>query len=344
MTSGRAPGAAEAGGGIAPLLAFLRRCGLAAPDESPRAVALAGGVSSDIWRVDLRGGPVCVKRALPRLRVAQRWEAPVERNRYERRWMETAAAIVPGIAPRVLAADDAGFFAMEFLDPARYPLWKEELRAGRAEPAFAAAVGERLARVHAGTAGRNDVAQRFATDASFHALRLEPYLLATARVHPDLARALHALAERTAATRLALVHGDVSPKNILVGPDGPVLLDAECAWHGDPAFDLAFCLNHLLLKCLWTPAASARFAACFEALARAHLARVDWEPTAALEARAASLLPGLFLARVDGKSPVEYLTGEIDKERVRHTARALLVHPPERLAQVLEAWGKEIAP
>ena len=80
--------------------------------------------------------------------------------------------------------------------------------------------------------------------------------MATARAHPGLRGILHGLVRTTAATKRALVHGDVSPKNILVGPSGPVFLDAECAWYGDPAFDLAFCLNHLLLKCLWTAAAA----------------------------------------------------------------------------------------
>ncbi|MDX1376807.1 MAG: aminoglycoside phosphotransferase family protein, partial [Burkholderiales bacterium] len=131
------------------MLAFLRAAALIAPRARPRATTLAGGVSSDIWRIDLPSGPICVKRALPRLRVAQLWEAPVERNVFERRWMQTACAIVPGIAPRVLAQNDAGMFAMEYLDPARYPVWKAELRAGRADAAFARGVGERLARVHA---------------------------------------------------------------------------------------------------------------------------------------------------------------------------------------------------
>jgi aminoglycoside phosphotransferase (APT) family kinase protein len=138
------------------------------------------------------------------------------------------------------------------------------------------------------------------------------------------------------------VHGDISPKNILVGPRGPVFLDAECAWWGDPAFDLAFCLNHLLLKCLWTPPARPGFLASFDALAAAYLAGVDWEPPAGLEARAARLLPGLFLARVDGKSPVEYLTDDTDKSRVRRTARALLAEPVERLHGVRQAWGEEL--
>jgi len=322
-----------------PVLAFLRRSGLAAQGESPAAAALAGGVSSDIWRVELVRGTLCVKRALPRLRVAQLWEAPIERNRYERRWIETANRIVPGVAPRVLASDDAaGCFAMEDLGTLR--LWKTELAAGRADAGFARAVGERLARIHAATAGDADVAAEFATDASFYAIRLEPYLIATARAHPDLAAALEALAQRTANTRLALVHGDVSPKNILLGPAGPVLLDAECAWYGDPAFDLAFCLNHMLLKCLWVPAASEGFLACFDSLYLSYVEKISWEDPSVLEARAASLLPGLLLARVDGKSPVEYVTEEAHKQRVRRAARALLESPPRRLAEVRLAWQR----
>jgi len=323
------------------VLAFLREHGLARAGEIPGAEALAGGVSSDIWRIDL-GGPagasIVVKRALARLRVAQVWEAPVERNRYERRWLETANAIVPGVAPRILAGGDEGLFAMEYLPG--LPVWKAELRAGRADAAFAADVGRKLSAIHSATARRGDIAAAFATDASFHAIRLEPYLLATARVHASLAPQLRRLSERTSRTRLALVHGDVSPKNILVGPRGPVFLDAECAWYGDPAFDLAFCLNHLLLKALWVPACKADFLACFDALAAEYFAGVDWEQAAALEERAASLLPGSLLARVDGKSPVEYLDSEFQKQFIRDTAGALLLRPPSSLATVRDAWQK----
>ena len=321
----------------------LVRAGLLGPGEAPRMEALAGGVSSDIWRVDLAQGPVCVKRALARLKVAQVWEAPVERNRYEAAWIRFANEAAPGAAPALIAEDaGAGALVMAYLDPARHRLWKSELRDGRADPAFAASVGARLAAIHAASAGRADVAAAFPTDDIFYAIRLEPYLVATGRAHPDLAAYLEALVRRTAATKRALVHGDVSPKNILVGPGGPVFLDAECAWYGDPAFDLAFCLNHMLLKCLWTPAAAASFLASFDALAAAYRAGVRWEPRAEIEARAASLLPGLFLARVDGKSPVEYLTGDAPKQRVRRVARPLIASPPRRLADVRAAWASEI--
>jgi hypothetical protein len=134
----------------------------------------------------------------------------------------------------------------------------------------------------------------------------------------------------------------VSPKNILAGPRGPVFLDAECAWYGDPAFDLAFCLNHLLLKCLWNRAAAPAYLRAFDALAAAYLAAVTWEPRAELEARTARLLPGLFLARVDGKSPVEYITDDADRDRVRATALPLIAKPPRTLAAVRSAWAERL--
>lgn len=322
----------------------LRRMGLVrAQAPPPPMTPLAGGVSSDIWRVDLPAGPVCVKRALPRLKVAALWEAPVERNRYEWEWLREAGRIAPACVPPLVAHDvEAGCFAMGFLDPAAHPLWKAQLRGGLARETTARAVGERLAAIHGATAGRARVRDRFATDAIFHAIRLEPYLAATAARHPDLADRLGAVLSRTADTKRALVHGDVSPKNVLIGPDGPIFLDAECAWYGDPAFDLAFCLNHLLLKCLWTPAATPAFLRSFDALAEAYLARVGWEPRAAVEGRAAQLLPALFLARVDGKSPVEYITAEAGRERVRRTARPLIRKPPAALADVREAWAAEL--
>jgi aminoglycoside phosphotransferase (APT) family kinase protein len=323
------------------VLGFLRQAKLAGPREVPPATALAGGVSSDIWRVDLERGPVCVKRALPRLRVAQVWEAPVERNAYEYEWFRVAAAASPLAVPKVLAQQD-GLFAMQYLEPVTHPVWKALLREGRADPAFAAEVGERLAAIHGATAGREEVARRFATDAIFHAIRLEPYLVAAGRKHADLSSRFEFLADRTAQTRLALVHGDVSPKNILAGPNGPVFLDAECAWYGDPAFDLAFCLNHMLLKCLWTPSASEGFLSCFDALSDAYLRNVTWEGTVGIEKRVSSLLPGLFLARVDGKSPVEYITDEGQKDQVRKVARRFLQNETAKLADIRKAWQESL--
>jgi len=304
---------------------------------------LAGGVSSDIWCIDADGGPLCAKRALAKLRVAADWRAPIERNRYEARWMQVANAAVPGSAPAVLGQHPRlGVLAMSYLPSGSHTLWKQSLRGGRADPEIARAVGAVLARIHAHSAARPELAEAFPTDSIFFDIRLEPYLLATARRHPDVAAALEGLVRSTQHHALALVHGDVSPKNIMIGAGGPVFLDAECAWWGDPAFDLAFCLNHLLLKCVWTPAATTGFLAAFQALASAYLDAVDWEPQAAIERRAAALLPGLLLARVDGKSPVEYIDNDADRERVRRVAGALLRTPVARLGEVADAWREAL--
>ncbi len=326
----------------ADLLASLGRMGLVADGDRPTGVALTGGVSSDIWRVDLPSGPICVKRALGTLRVAADWQVPTERNLYEMRWFRTVAEIVPEAVPQLLGHDEqAGTFAMAYLPPEQYSLWKQQLHAGQVDPEHARLVGSRLAAIHAATAGDETVRQAFPTDELFYAIRLEPYLEATARAHADCAGQLRRLIEVTASTKLALVHGDVSPKNILIGPDGPLFIDAECAWYGDPAFDLAFCLNHLLLKCLWTPQAAERFIAAFRTLSESYLSGVTWEPPAGLESRVAQLLPALMMARIDGKSPVEYLTGEDDKNRVRAFARKHLIEPVDLLALIADQWARE---
>ncbi len=317
----------------------LRRMQLLEPGEVPPLTPLAGGVSSLIVRADTLRGPVCVKRALARLKVAAVWEAPVRRNRAEVAWMRVAMGIAPEAVPAILGEDaQDNAFAMAWLEPGQYPVWKSLLLNGVADAVTAHAVGSTLGAIHAATAGNAALARAFANDADFHALRLEPYFVEAARRRPECAEVLHKLVEDTAANRFALVHGDISPKNILVGADGPVILDAECAWYGDPAFDLAFCLNHLLLKCVARPGSTDYYLRCFDALSGAYLAHVNWEQRAGLEARTCLLLAGMLLARIDGKSPVEYISLENEKERVRHFAIQHLLQPLASLATFRHHW------
>ena len=321
------------------LLASLRRMEIVSTNQPVRFVALAGGVSSDIYRAVLPEGTICIKRALARLKVVADWRAPVERNHWEVEWMRVAAGIVPAAVPAVLGEDrEAGCFAMAYLGAGDHPVWKTLLADGCIDVPTAVQVGETLGRIHAATADRADIAARFPTDAIFYAIRLEPYLVATARAHPDLAPRFAALVAATQLNKRVLVHGDFSPKNILIGPAGPVILDAECAWYGDPAFDLAFVLNHLLLKGAWRPAWRARYADAFAALTAAYLPHVGWEAPAVLEARAAQLLPALMLARIDGKSPVEYLATPPERDEVRVFARTLLQDPGAQLHPIAARW------
>jgi hypothetical protein len=317
---------------------FLIEFGFASSGQEVVCTPLGGGVSCDVWRVDAGRRSICVKRALPRLRVASVWEAPVARNTHEWRWLNFGFALVPGSVPRPLAHDPVrGLLAMEYLEAADFPVWKQLLLLGEIGVETARSVAAILVRLHGASANNPQIAAQFATDDAFYALRIEPYLLEAARRNPHVAGELHDLANQTLLTRVALVHGDVSPKNILVGSEGPVFLDAETAWYGDPAFDVAFCLNHLLLKCLARPAWRDDYMACFGGFASRYVTSISWEVPAELERRAVRLLPALLLARVDGKSPVEYLDDR-SQSLVRQVSCRWLTERPESLKHLARLW------
>jgi 5-methylthioribose kinase len=328
----------------ADIVETLRADGFLSPAVEVQLERLTGGVSSDVFRLQTPDGPVCVKRALAALRVAADWRAPVERSHFEVEWLRTARAFVGEAVPEVLFEDRAAsLFVMSFYDPATHSVWKTDLAAGRVDERFAAQVGKMLAKVHSGAAGSAEIAARFQTTALFEDLRLAPFLRHCARAHPDLALRLIALADRTAAARITLVHGDVSPKNILHGPNGPILLDAECAWYGDPAFDLAFCSAHLLLKTVWKPAHAQDFLRAGAALRNAYFAGVDWEAPADLDARAARLTAAVLLARVDGKSPADYLQTKEDRSFVREAARRILSGDASTMAKLTSDWNEALS-
>lgn len=329
----------ESWAGVLP--AMLRAAGL--PETGFAVAPLTGGVSSDIVRITLSDGRlVCAKRALAKLKVASDWQAPLERNHYEVAWLRRAAAIVPGAAPNVLAEDQVrGIALLDYLPAADFVLWKAELLAGRADPDVPVRVADALGRIHAATLNDASAAAEFPTDHLIDALRLDPYLRFTAGRHPEVAAQILAVLATTASTKLALVHGDVSPKNILVAKsDGhPVLLDAECAWFGDPAFDGAFCLNHLLLKAVHMPFIKGALLRQAEAFAHTWLSHFPAEIRPDVERRTAALLPCLLLARVDGKSPVEYLSAA-DRDRVRALALPMIRLAPSTIAEVIEGVSR----
>lgn len=322
----------------------LAAMGLLPPGADFTATPLSGGVSCDVWEVRIAGAePLVVKRALPQLRVKAEWKAPPERAATEVAWLKLADSIVPGCAPQVVGEDLAHYmFAMRYLPPQDYRLWKAELAAGRIDVDFARATGVTLAKLHAATAGRADIAARFDNGAQFFALRLEAYLLFTADRHADIAPKIRAVVEAIAAARIALMQGDISPKNILMGPKGPVFLDAETACYGDPVFDIAFCANHLLLKCAWHPEHRAGYLASFAALTKAWLDGVTWEARETAEARAAVLLAMLLLARIDGKSPVEYLTDDAKRAFVREAALEFIRTEQKSFAAIARIWREKL--
>ncbi len=287
---------------------------------------LAGGVSSDIMLVVSSKGSIVVKTALEKLRVKDEWLADVSRNRVEQDYFDYAARVIPEAVPRILGGGD-GWFAMEYLGD--MPSWKTKLLAGQLDLETARLAGSVLGKLHASSWLDETVRQRFSTLPNFHALRIEPYLLTTASRISEAADILRAEAARLAETKLSLVHGDYSPKNLLVGPQRLIVLDAECAWFGDPAFDTAFMLTHLHLKAVMHRDAIDLVPAFWSAYM--HVCGHN------LEQRTVKLLLCLLLARVHGKSPVEYL----DDAHRAHITRFVLAHlpnPPE-LAALTALWS-----
>jgi len=328
-----------------PTVASLRRMGLIAANEMPVITPLTGGVSSRILRIDSTHATFCFKQALAQLNVTAEWYAPVERNRAEVAWLREANTIMPGIAPEILAEDlVAHAFAMEFLDTAAFPVWKTQLLAGTIAVSTAAAIGRGLVAIHAATAGNDAIARCFANDSQFADLRIDPYLLATAKIHRDIAHIVERIAATTEYVKLTLIHGDITPKNILVGGACSVMfLDAECATYGDPSFDLSFCLNHLLLKAAAQPSHASALRAAFRSLTESYMAGVSWEPTEGFEQRAVPLLSALMLSRIDGKSPVEYLDDSA-RDRVRSFARRGLTAPFPSLEELSSTWFRDLQP
>ena len=319
---------------------ILRDLGLAQKEDAITVKALTGGVSSNIFHLTTQQAPYCLKQALPQLKVAKQWLAPVDRVFAEIAWLQTAVTIAPDAIPKILGIDQTSkSFVMQYLG-AEYLNWKAELLAGRVADKVAAQLGNILGRIHSQTALKEDIAKRFANDDTFYAIRLEPYLEEAARQHPELSPRLKALIKRTQHNPKVLVHGDVSPKNIMLGPLGPVILDAECAWYGDPAFDVAFCLNHFFLKAAHLPRLATALLQNAHDFLNAYLQEVTWEPVPELDYRIASLLPGLMLARVDGKSPVEYLAAERGAI-VRTLAIEFLQQDDVSFSIIHARWGQE---
>lgn len=306
---------------------LLAELNLGSPENIKEIKPLAGGVSSDIAAVKIGEHQYCVKFALPKLKVTADWQVPVHRNRAEYEWLQFAASIAPKSAVRLHGrSDKLHGFVMDYIDGDSVYLWKTALLSAQENQDEAGQVGQLMGEIHKRSTKSSFNAASFQNQDDFYSIRIEPYLVFTASKHPGLAKPLSNLAKNLHNSNQVLVHGDISPKNILFRDGIPIILDAECATMGDASFDVAFCLNHLILKAIHLPGSTQQLLESVLQLWQAYQSSIDWEQADKLEARVCQLLPALMLARIDGKSPVEYLNS--DKQAlVREIAIALIEAP-----------------
>ena len=309
---------------------YLADHGAIPADATPRCDTLGGGVSNHVIKVTWDGECLVAKQPRPNLAVEDDWPADVTRVHNEaaaaRAYDRTIDAVglsgtrVPAVP---FERHEEHVIGLECAPDAGV-MWKRELLDGEVDTRIAAAVGRVLGAVHDAAAGDDDLRAQFESKVPFDQLRVDPYHRTTARRHPEVAPEIMTEARRIMSVDRTLVHGDYSPKNVIVDrrDETPVtwILDFEVAHWGDPAFDTAFMLNHLFIKSLYNHRTGHEYVEAAETFWRAYDERVPWD----IEGETVADLAVLMLARVDGKSPVEYVEEGPVAEALRSTAKAAL--------------------
>jgi 5-methylthioribose kinase len=315
----------------------LRRRGLTAATEVGFD-ELGGGVSNIVLRYaptpdGSPGSPGVLKQPRRRLRVPFEWICPLERVLKEVQCLEIlACSLEPGTVPTVLDYDPDRYILAMSCAPEGARAWKGDLLAGILDPAVADEAGSVLRQVHAVACPPERNSAALDDPRMLVPLRIDPYYRPAAAANPDVADQVLAAGDRLTSARDTLVLGDYVPKNILVAPDGRLtIIDFEVAHYGDPAYDTASLLNHLLLKALAVPGRRRGLA---------ELARVFWAAYKRAGGPATDdgtllQLGALQLARVDGLSPVEYLN-DSSRAEARAFAHSVL---QRRVDSVEDAIG-----
>jgi 5-methylthioribose kinase len=329
------------------LLAYLQRTGRIAPTEQPCIAILHGGVSNRTVRVERDSGEAWVlKQALAKLRVPVDWFSSPERIHREALGLEWLARLAPpGSTTPLLFEDRERYLLAMQAVPQPHENWKTMLLGGKICTDHVRQFATLLATIHHQAYGRADLAEVFGDRGFFESLRLEPYYGYSAQQAPAAAAFLVSLMRETLACRITLVHGDYSPKNVLVHEGRLVLLDHEVIHFGDPAFDLVFSLTHFLSKAHHLPKLRRAFASAALEYWRVYAdalgasARAAW--AADLEPRAVRHTLACLLARTVGRSPLEYLDSA---ERVRQRDAVLRIMPcaPAGIADLISVFEEQL--
>jgi 5-methylthioribose kinase len=316
-------------------LDYLRQRGWI-EDVPARVELLSGGVSNAVLRVETADRLFVLKQSRPQLRTRDAWFSDLDRVYREQEVMQALAPLLPPhTVPEVLFVDRANYvFAMAHA-PLGAQVWKHQLLAGDIDFAIGERAGRILGRIHESTARDPRLVERFADRTVFVQLRVDPYYRRVQERLPDVAGAVQPLIDRMMSARAALCHGDYSPKNILTHEHGFTLVDYETAHRGDPTMDLGFFLSHLLLKAVKRSHDRQRHLELTRRFWQGYAAETTFLPQAELQRRGIEHCGLCLLARIDGTSPVEYLTEENKRQVVRRLGRAMLRERPSQWEEVL---------
>jgi aminoglycoside phosphotransferase (APT) family kinase protein len=325
---------------------YLVGNGLVRSDEEVSVHELGGGVSNIVLMVEWPGSPDrrwVLKQSLEKLRVKDDWRSERSRIFCEAEAIQALQHVLGGTAlPEVVHIDRDNFLMAMTAAPLGSLAWKDLLLGRRGDAAVAREAGLLLAKMINASREDGTLAATFRDRTVFDQLRIDPYYRTTAARHPVLQREFDDLIGATLEIRTSLVHGDYSPKNMLVRGENIFLIDFEVVHWGDPSFDAAFLMNHLFLKAFYLSPASPQFISLVHDFWNTLHAALGPGSAAGFEAMTLRHLGGLMLARIDGKSPVEYIQDETTKERVRKAATRILWEGPRTLFEAVEIVKREI--
>ncbi len=321
------------------VLAYLAVCGLAGERDAVEVRELGGGRSNIVLLVEWSDPPGrrwVVKQSLEESRVKDGCRS--ERGRIFRE-AESIRAIGPalgeGSAPEVLHIDYDNFLFVMTAAPSGSAAWKDHLLKGEVDLKVARQAARLMARMTQASRSDPQLREWFADRTVFDQLRIDPYYRTTAHRETDVRAAIVQLMANSWNIRTGLVHGDFSPENLLVSGYRVMLIDWEVVHWGDPAFDAGFVLNHLFLKAFHQPRFAARYFDAVREFWRTLSTELPGETTPGFEALTIRHLGGLMLARIDGKSPVDYIRDEDVKKQARSVAKQILREQPQRLEDVI---------
>ena len=286
---------------------------------------IEGGVSSEVYKVRTSKKSYCVKRSLAKLLVKKDWFVDTKRLKFEYFWLKHCKKIIPNSIPKIIKYDHKKkILIIEFFNDTKYFTLKSLLLSKKINIKLINKISRSLFKIHKKSRGSKIKNKYKGNDKNFFDLRLDAYFNEVKRVHPKLIKKVNKIILDYRKNSSTLIHGDFSPKNILTNNKVIKFIDAETCNYGDPVFDLVFFTNHLLIKSIFIPSKKKLFLESYKNFFDTYIKLLDWENRKNFCQRCINMIPIMLIARVDGKSPVEYIKDKSTKNNIRKLSFRLI--------------------